>query len=659
MADGAWQAYENWSDYFPTEGRVFSPNHPQGFSEAYFAFDVTEVSDLKQRDRFRLQTLRRAEEVLDYADMDPEDVRRIFVEEGLSGRKPDRETVVVVLPDDLCVRVSLVRDASGKKSIAELIDLAELPLYAFNRSLFAGDRIDGCWYVVPDVTVGPQQGTIDWSLDKDFLASLFRQLRRIASPEPGELSYPVSRSQIQTFLNTLDRHGLLPAAGHVWHSDGQRIRRLAADMRFELDEIDELVDVLSSLAPVEEKLSQALDARRETLEAELSASLETEIKASLEARYEALSVQNEELDAALAKRTAETIALDEALAELTDRRDRIHREVRSLTANLAHLVEAEARGTEGNEGRLIQDIEKVLRGEKSAKSIVGHQPPLSMSPPFDHNIAPTPWEKLNQELVAAASRHGFLSRDIETLDILARSREVVLLSSDIADDVLQCYSSVVAQGGFAVQSLDPSIIGYDDLWRSPAMGTPSQLSRAWTSCVEDPSVARLVLLEGIERTPLDLWIRPLLATLRGEGRPKNLLVFLSMRTATIDRDRSVADLADLVVPFKAQQPDPLSPHFVMSLLGNEDPPRWVDFEAKPKLDQAEVATLMSVNFGPSGKKRMTIALRASLAAMGTGIPDAEKAVRILCENLDASPTDPAERIAGLQLGKEYLRTLSN
>ncbi|TAX97699.1 hypothetical protein ELH94_14820 [Rhizobium leguminosarum] len=659
MADGAWKAYENWSDYFPTEGRVFSPNHPQGLSDAYFAFDVTEASDLTQRDRFRLQTLRRAEEVLDYSDRDPEDVRRIFVEEGLSGRKPDRETVVVVLPDDLCVRVSLVRDASEKKSIAELIDLAELPLYAFDRSLFAGDKIDGCWYVVPNVTVGPQQGTIDWSLDKDFLASLFRQLRRIASPEPGELSYPVSRSQIQTFLNTLDRRGLLPAAGSVWHSDGQRVRRLAADMRFELDEIDELVDVLSSLAPVEEKLSHALEARREMLEAELSANLETEIKASLEARYETLSIENEKLDVELAERTAETVSLEKAVTELIERRDRVHREVRSLIANLANLVEANAGTLEGSASRLIQDIDKVLRGERSAKSIVGHQPPLSMLPPFDHNVAPTPWEKLNQELVAAASRHGFMPRDIETLDVLARSKEVVLLSSDIADDVLQCYSSVVAQGGFAVQSLDPSVIGYDDLWRSPALGTPSQLSRAWTSCVEDPSIARLVLLEGIERTPLDLWIRPLLATLRGEARPKNLLVFLSMRTATMDRDRNVADLADIVVPFKTQQPDPLSPHFVMSLLGNEDTPRWVDFEAKPKLDQAEVATLMSVNFGPSGKKRMTFALRASLAAMSTGIPDPEKAIRTLCENLDASPTDPADRIASLQLGREYLRTLSN
>lgn len=657
--EGAWHAYENWTDYFPTEGKVFSPNHPQGLSEAFFAFDVTEVSDLTKQDRFRLQTLRKAEEVLDYSDRDPEDVRRIFVEQGLSGRKFDRETVVVVLPDGLCVRISLVRDGSGKKSTSELIDLAELPLYAFNRSLFTGDRIDGCWYAVPDITVGPPQGTVDWSLDKDFLASLFRKLRRLSAPEAGELSYPISRSQIQSFLNTLDRHGLLPAAEQVWHSDGQRVRRLAADMRFELAEIDELIDVLSSLAPVEEKLSDALEARRETLEAELAVKIETEIRSRLEARYETLSARNEELEAVLARRAAETTSLEEGVAELIERRDRMHREVRSLTANLTALMDADGNEKDRDTTRLIQDIEKVLRGDKSSKSGMVPRPPFSALPFFDYDIAPTPWGKLSEEIVAAASQHGLDPRDIETLDILARSGEVVLLSADTADAVLQCYSSVIAQGGFAVQSLDPSVIGFDDLWRSPALGTPTLLAQAWASCANDPSVARLVLLEGIERTPLDFWGRPFIAMLRGDSRPKNLLVFLSMRTSTVDRDRNVADLIDLVVTFKAEQPVPLTPHFMRKLMGDKAPPGWIDFEAKPAIDRTEVASLMASDFGPSGKARMTFALRASLAALGTGITDVQKTIRVLCENVNDASPDPTERIASLQLGREFLRTLSN
>lgn len=658
--DGAWRVYDRWIDYFPTEGKVFSPNHPQTASEALFAFDVTEVTDLTKQDRFKLQTLRKVEEVLDYSDRDPEDVRRIFVEHGISGRKADRETVVVVLPDDLCVRISLMRDGNGKKSVAELIDLAELPLYSFDRALFAGDRIDGCWYSVPDVTVGPEQGTIDWSLDKDFLASLFKQLKRLSAPEPGELPYPATRSQIHAFLTTLDRHGLLPADEEPWRSDGERVRRIASDMRFEVDEIEELVHILSSLAPVDEKLSEALDERRRTLEVELAASVEADVRAEVETRYEALSAQNTELDETLSKLAVEKVSLERTVAELADRRDRTQREIRSLTANVMSLIEVHDDGREVHADRLIHDIEMVLRGEKPAVSRVIHGPPRSQLPPFDYDLAPVPWERLNEELGGAASQHGFEPRDIETLDLLARSGEVLLLAPDVAHAVLRCYASVVAQCGFAVQSLDPSTIGYDDLWRSPARETPTPLSRAWAACANDRSVARLVLLEGIERTPLDLWIRPLIETLRGQERPKNLLVFLSMASETIDRDRSVADLSEFVVPFKTHGPPALSPDFLRNLLGDaENAGLWVDFQAKPAVARSEIGTLMSADFGTAGKKRIQLALRASVAARGTGIADVEKKVRILCENLDAAPADPENRIGSLELGREYLRTLSN
>ncbi|KQS76379.1 hypothetical protein [Rhizobium sp. Leaf383] len=658
--DGEWRVYDKWIDHFPSEGKVFSPNHPQAASEGIFAFDVTEVIDVSKQDRFRLQTLRKVEEVLDYSDRDPEDVRRIFVEHGIPGRKAERENVVLVLPDDLCVRISLVRDGNGKKSVADLIDLAELPLYSFDRSLFAGERIDGCWYSVPDVTVGPVLGTIDWSLDKDFIASLFKQLKRLSAPEQGELPYPTTKAQIHAFLTTLDRHGLLPADAGPWQSDGSRVRRVASDLRFELIEIEELVHILSSLEPVDEKLSDILEARRKAIEIEIAERVDADVRAAVETRYRSLFDRNVELDNTVSDLSVRKASLEQDVVELADRRDRTKREILSLTAKVTSLVDGRDDARENEVRDLVRDIDKILRGEKFVLPRVSHEPPGSDLPMLDYDLAPISWNNLRQELGAAASQHGFEQRDIEALDLLARSGELVLLCSENAVSILRCYASVVSQGGIAIQSLDPSTIGYDDLWRSPARGAPTTLARAWAACANDGSAARIVLLEGIERTPLDLWLGPLISTLRGHARPRNLLVFLSMGTAIVDRNRSVSNLPQLVVPMKTRLPSELNEQFLKHLLGAQDEPGlWVDFQAKPVIPSNEIAVLMSADFGPSGAKRMPLALRASVAASGTGYPDIQKTVRNLCENLDASPSDPDERIASLEYGREYLRSISN
>ena len=54
--------------------------------------------------------------------------------------------------------------------------------YAFDASLFEGDKIDGRYFGVPGVTVGDRLGSVNWSPDSEFLETVLKRLRKITFP---------------------------------------------------------------------------------------------------------------------------------------------------------------------------------------------------------------------------------------------------------------------------------------------------------------------------------------------------------------------------------------------------------------------------------------------------------------------------------------------
>lgn len=257
-ANGNWRFWDNWPETFPGEGKVFSANHPTMSLDTVFVFD-TEAFDSPNKDKFRLRTLRPAEEVLNFTDVDPEETRRALVERGIERSQALREDVIVALPDDLCVRLTLVIDQVTQRSVAELHDLERLALYELDDAVFDGESIDGRWYSVPDRTVGAKRGTVDWSRDKDFIGSLLRQLKKVSTPDSGQSALPTTKSQIESFLTTLDRQNLLPVEQGNWRSANERVWHLAKDLKLVTEQIDEIVAVLGALTPVERMMADFLD----------------------------------------------------------------------------------------------------------------------------------------------------------------------------------------------------------------------------------------------------------------------------------------------------------------------------------------------------------------------------------------------------------------
>jgi hypothetical protein len=405
--DGKWQLYDSWSNVFPSEGRVFTTGQPGLKLDALFAFDVLVAADNSKQDKFRVSTSQRAEEVLDYTKSDPEQARRALVERGILGRPGVREDVVVALPDNLCVRLTLVPDPGMKRSVAELLDLEKLPTYDFDDSLFSGDKVEGRWYTVPDVTVGLERGTVDWSRDKDFMETLIRQLKRLATPDLGQLPFATTKAQIQAFLTTLDRQGLLPAKQADWRATNSRVWNLAFDLKTGLETVDEIIAVLGSLSPIEEQLIKAFEARTKELESEFTARIEADVRERVENSFAAASQQNRRVEEQTAVIVESLAAMEKEVSDLAERKLLLSRELDARAADVALLIEDPKLAHNADIGPVLAGVLDVLRGQGYPIARVDGAPPRSRLQNFDRSSPPVPWAGLNRALAAAAELHGF------------------------------------------------------------------------------------------------------------------------------------------------------------------------------------------------------------------------------------------------------------
>ncbi|SFJ14937.1 hypothetical protein SAMN04515648_2885 [Phyllobacterium sp. CL33Tsu] len=655
--DGSWLSWTAWEEIFPNDGKVFSPRHPGVTANTLFAFDSVEVADALKTDQFHLGEIQKIEEVLDYTDFDPEQARRELVETGIFRSPGGRENVIVALAGDQCVRITLIPHSAGKNSFADLSGLDRLVTFDFNSSLFDGVKVEGRWFTIPDVTVGQQRGVVDWSVDKDFLDSLLKKLKRIATPEDGTVPFPSTKAQVQAILTTLDRFELFPSQQTGWQVANDRIKRFSADLSLGVEKIDQIVSVLSALSPIEERLRAEINARRERITMELRNRVENEVRREIEEKHSSLVVRNRALSEENEKLAEESARLSEEIKERSSKRSDVLREVEATIADLALVLGEPGIAISEPVRRLASNLDNILEDKGHLIEMIDEMPMPWIQPRrFDKRVMPTEWRELASTLRDAASLHGFDGSELTGIDILVRAGEAILLSNDIAISLIRCYSSVVAQGHFSVQSLDPSTFGHDDIWRMPSTGAATAFSRAWKSAEQDRSAMRIVLLEGIDRTPLNLWIRSFVSVLTSPERPPNLLVFLSMGGRVIDSERNVGGLGELVIPIKPTHQAGLTGDQLQRIFREQTAKGWFDHLTQPRPSKSEFQTLLQRCFEWKISDDVGLPLRAQLAAWPMQSPETDVLIRTIWGDLRGK--EPVgEVMKMICAGREWLKSI--
>ena len=570
---GGWNAYDDFRQVLPPEGRAFSPNL-QGFSSGQLlAFTLTPNgrSDLdKGRDQFVVSGPKRPQEVLDYRSADPEVARRAVVERGLPSLLPGTDEVIVALPGGICTVVRMLRHPATGVWVADFEGLDTLPTYRFDERVFSGDRLVGRVLSVPGTTAGAPVGTVDWRRDTDFLTAVLKRLRRVV-PDGSN----VSRAQIAAFVSFVERAGLTPSASEDLSPMLARLRSFSEGLVEGRDDLDSIVATLAHFRPVE----AASDKRKAELEGEIRRSLEPIVRGELEASMSEVAARRDELAGELVRlesqvqlaRSAEVEA-KAALAVL-----------RAAFADEIGIVhdEIEAAGTEAAE-LMGQRIETRLReGGSSLELVPSRCPPWAR---YGRTSVrdPVAWRDVEARLRSRAKQSGLAPDELVFADVGARSGRIVLLPDGVATSFVRCHASVIAGGTYYTHSLDPSVICVDDLWRPTAGAGPTAFARAWTAAALDARHFRIVVLEGLGRTPLDLWLPSLVDKLAVPERPENLVVYATMGPSLVAPDRVPRDISAALLALRPSPARGLTPDLRLGLKGGVADPSWTDATSAPK-----------------------------------------------------------------------------
>lgn len=549
------------------------------------------------------------EEVLDFRDRDAETARRLLVETGLRALALGTTKVLVALPGELCVEVRMERPADETVYRAHFAGLQTLAVHRLDPRVFEADPIGGRVFAVPGETVLRQVDTVNWSPDAEFLEFALKRLRKVvAAGDP-----PVPLSRIPSLATYLVRAGLTPALAADLEPIRSRLPTVAASLDDAVVNVDDIVDVISALRPVAARLEADMAGRREALETELRTDLEDRLRAEATALEQEIETRRAQVDAEVAdlealgdlartEADATRVAREEMRAALQD-------EVLALGGNLADLGEGEPRD-------LVARVAQRLRDKGvDVEPVPMATPPWARVRSHAHHPARA-WSEAVAAFEAAAKRFGLPTTDLIVTDVAARSGALVLLPEGQGLDLLRSYASVVACGEIIRQALDPSVLSLDDLWRQPGSTTPTAFAAAWAAAKTDARRYRIVVLEGLHRTPMDLWAPSLVEALSDPGRPTNLLVFATLGANAVDPARAWRELAAHVVPLRPTRAPEISAEMLAIATGAVTPVSCLDALAAGVPSRSEVLAFVDdhgADLPPQALPRVMGVLRSASA----------------------------------------------
>lgn len=650
-ADGAWTQPEDWSAYFPTEGRVYAPRKPAEIAAGeLFAFDVVE-SQARERgpDQFHLGNYFVLEELLDMRHLRSEEARRKLVETGVQ-RSGKVEDVVVALAEGRCVRLRLKPAPDGVRSVADVDGLEALTVYELSPENFENSRVDRQHFVIPNVTVGREIGVVDWSLDIDFLERVLHRMRRTASAGTLGQSFPQSRAQIKSVVSALQRADLLPANGEDLQAMRDRLKDFSDQLPANIRNLEEAIRSIAAMSGMKERLARLEVSERARVQVEVRESVEREVREHVERESGGLGARLEALRKEVDVAVGNVADASKALESLRSAKAAIKTELDGLVTNLREALTEDEKDGPRSRTELASRIEKVLAGQGLLVDLSGTADAPWTWQSEDIEATPTSWDEFPDRLRSAAKLFGFEPADLDIADKIARAGMMVVFPQQVAHDFLRCYATAIAAGAFAVQALDPSVVGLSDIWREPGFPRQTPFARAWRRSIANPSRFHIVLLDGLDRTPIDLWLPSLAKVLDAADRPKNLLVAGCLSGRSIDATRHIADPFWNFVPCSPRLSDDPAGSHIARALGRRVQTHWLDASIVPETGGDRAAAFLSSLGALPTLSAKNFALR-----LASTIEQPDLAIRI-CRAMGGEP-EPAEDVAAVTAGREWFKKL--
>ncbi len=159
--------------------------------------------------------------------------------------------------------------------------------------------------------------------------------------------------------------------------------------------------------------------------------------------------------------------------------------------------------------------------------------------------------------------------------------------------VFDTYAAAVAGGQLYRELAGPTILSMDDLWVRPGTGAPTAFATAWRSAAADPGSWQLVWLEGLHRSPVDLWLPSLAELLRHPSRPENLMVGASLDASFADNDRRWQDASESCLPIKISEGSVSRSGLTRRVAGQDAKLFMLPFDATKRPQAAQIEEMLA------------------------------------------------------------------
>lgn len=564
---GRWKK-RNLEQVLSPSGKVFAVSLPWVVEHQPVA--ITAVSNPRlvdiKKDHFIVDRSFPVRQVLDFRDKGREEARRVLLETGITEMARGTKEIVAAISDTECVVASMqahpVRDCF-------IANPGNFPIFSFANELFNGDTFGGRFFEVPGASVGQEIGSLDWQMDRDFLERILKRLAKTLSEGPTR----TERERIVSLLRRAQEDGEnAPDWNETQEWLNSYLPRVEKTLRIPVELLDLLASTPAAMAHAENL--------EERLRAEIEAKLEPVFKENLEKRYADAMTLAEEAEVLAAelqeanKKAEERLELtnsgaDEAMAKLEASllavKDTLSKDIDALTSTKNALFEAlrsEIAAVNLELGQMAIDDADNLKGlVRRLRTALGWHSDLVN--PTDVRIPP--WAapsavKTSCERISASDLPKQLSRvaiatglpidEVRLLDMSLRGGALTVIPQAPAMMVFEAYASAVAGGRLHRESAGPTILSVDDLWVRPGTGAPTAFATAWRSAAANPGSWQLVWLDGLHRSPVDLWLPSFAELLCHPSRPENFLVGASLEASFADPDRRWHDASENCVPIR-------------------------------------------------------------------------------------------------------------
>jgi hypothetical protein len=519
---------------FPDEGLVFSVDPAVvGREEGYVVLFTIVPNQLQTgADRFLTGRVCEPYEIcLAFENMTPDEQRDFATRKGVDHGLQDLGRIILPLGNGKCAFPQMQFDhgvngwiVSHSEDLSNIITFEADACSMESSFLIAGRR-----FALPGRLPQRIVGAVNWESDADCYEAIVRFLNKTETLREGADLEHISKKIIGRLHSAYVQSELLNGADHKIAALHERLATLLPKLQDGDKLVDKIATELASAPPVKQAILDLVQREKQALLTKAETEITSEVRARVDAEFADAKQRTLDLERTIQELHAEEIRLSSQIQELSSIRDERLNEIR---ASLWALVEQVRKGGDSIVA-LINAAEKL-----------GLPLPGIIRVPNDGLLTGAPWsapstvepslelqlDELPATLTAAAKDRGLPIKSVAALDIALRSGAFTVLSGPAADYLLDTYATCVTGGIVHRTSVDPTILGIDDLWTQPSRHQETPFARAWRNALASPDQAVLACLDSLESASLTNWLPDFVAML-ARARPTNLMIVAIRRTS--------------------------------------------------------------------------------------------------------------------------------